>query len=287
MSPPASHHDKQHLPKPERVPRYDAELRTYHRAFEEELRSAVVDVPLFAGAQVLDVPCGDGFYTRMLAERVTEQGGVVGADVLPAYLQRGEQTAEAADVQDQTEFIQGDAYRLPFADGEFDVVWCAQSFISLDDPLAALQEFRRVVKPGGSLAVLETDDFHHVVLPWPAELELKLQAALQEACRARFGSPAKTYVSRSMRKWLIAAGFNRVRRTSYTADRQHPLEEAVASYLEVYLSGLAKFVTPYLEPEDKSHLLSLTSVTSDRYLPLREDFEMTCLFYVWCAERRE
>ncbi len=267
------------------VPDYDRELRDYHRAFEEELRLAVSELPLFKGASVLDVPCGDGFYTRMLAEIVTESGQVVGADALPAYLQRGEQAAAAADVLKQTEFVKGDAYQLPFEDHAFDVVWCAQSFISLDLPLAALREFRRVLKPGGFLAVLETDDFHHVVLPWPAELELRLQAALQDACRDRYGSPAKTYVSRSMRKWLRTAGFEPVHRASYTADRQQPLSPKTKAFLEVHLAELAKFIRPYLASGDRALLDALTAPSSDRYLLARDDFELTCLFNVWRGER--
>lgn len=267
------------------VPEYDAELSSYHRAFGTELREAIRHLPFRPHAQVLDVPCGDGFYTRMLADAIAPTGHVTGADALAAYLHRGERNAAAADVLDQTDFVEGDAYHLPFDDASFDAVWCAQSFISLDAPLAALREFGRVMKPNGFLAVLESDDFHHVVLPWPADFEVALQAALQDACRERYGSPTKTYVSRSMRRWLREAGFDPVHRASYTADRQQPLDADTQTFLQVYLHELAEFIRPHMQPVEQQMLDLLTDPSSDQYLPAREDFELTCLFTIWRSER--
>ena len=62
--------------------------------------------------------------------------------------------------------------RLPFADDVFDLVWCAQSLYSLPEPVEAVRLMRRVVKPGGVVAVLENDSLHHLLLPWPIEVEL-------------------------------------------------------------------------------------------------------------------
>lgn len=266
------------------IPEYDYELQSYHRAFREELRQAIGDFPLHPGAHVLDVPCGDGFYTRLLADALSGEGHVTGADALSAYLHRGVRNAAAGDVLEHTDFVEADAYELPFADATFDAVWCAQSFISLDAPAAALREFRRVLKPQGFIAVLESDDFHHVVLPWPAELELAIQSALQDACEQHYGSPTKTYVSRRMRRWLRDAGFDPVHRTSYTADRQQPLDEETKTFLQHHLQSLTDFVGPHMSDDDRETLKQFTDPASSRYLPAREDFEMTCLFTVWRGE---
>lgn len=271
-------------PSPQAAPDYDVQLSTYHRAFRNELRQAVNDLPWPRGASVLDVPCGDGFYTRIIAEALAGEGHVTGADALEVYLHRGAKGAAATAAIEHTDFVAADAYQLPFDDNAFDAVWCAQSFISLDAPLAALREFRRVTRPGGFIAVLESDEFHHVVLPWPAELELKLQAALQDACRARYGSPTKTYVSRSMRRWLREAGFDPVHRASYTADRQQPLDPQTRSFLEAHLAELADFVRPHLAGRDQTSLDRFTDPDSPAYLPARQDLELTCLFTVWRGE---
>jgi ubiquinone/menaquinone biosynthesis C-methylase UbiE len=265
----------------EQLPDYDEELSLYHHAFATELEIAIEDLPLPEGAKVLDIPCGDGFYSRMLAERLGEAGSVTAADLSPAYLRKSRRMTR--DVDATTEVVQADAYRLPFDDNGFDAVWCAQSFISLERPLLALREFRRVLKPGGFVSVLECDEFHHVVLPWPADFELRLQAALQDACKDEYGSSTKTYVSRRMRRWLRTAGFDPVQRASYTADRSPVLDDATQRYLAVYLRELADFVGGFLSPEDRELMERLTSPESPDYMPRREDFELTCLFTVWCG----
>jgi SAM-dependent methyltransferase len=67
--------------------------------------------------------------------------------------------------------------RVPFDDDTFDLVWCAQSLCSLPDPFESVRMLRRVVRPGGTLAVLENDTPHHVLLPWSVEGELAVQEA--------------------------------------------------------------------------------------------------------------
>jgi ubiquinone/menaquinone biosynthesis C-methylase UbiE len=265
----------------QQLPDYDEELSLYHHAFASELEIAIEDLPLPPGATVLDIPCGDGFYTRLLGDRLGDNATVIASDLSPAYLRKSRKAVR--DVAAKVEIVQADAYRLGFDDNSFEAVWCAQSFISLERPLAALREFRRVLRPGGFVAVLECDEFHHVVLPWPAEFELRLQAALQDACRDHYGSATKTYISRRMRRWLRTAGFDPVQRASYTADRSAPLDADTRRYLDVYLREYADFVRDFLSPNDRELLQRLTDPQSPEYLPQREDFDMTCMFTVWCG----
>jgi ubiquinone/menaquinone biosynthesis C-methylase UbiE len=62
-------------------------------------------------------------------------------------------------------FVAGRLEALPFDDDTFDLVWCAQSLYSLPEPVEALRQMRRVVRPGGVVAVLENDTLHQVILP--------------------------------------------------------------------------------------------------------------------------
>lgn len=63
------------------MPEYDQQLRGFHRVFERELRAIVDELPLAAGLRVLDLACGDGFYTRLIAARVGPSWGVIGVDL--------------------------------------------------------------------------------------------------------------------------------------------------------------------------------------------------------------
>jgi ubiquinone/menaquinone biosynthesis C-methylase UbiE len=100
-----------------------------------------------AGDHVLDVACGTGIAARTAADIVGTDGRVVGVDLNEAML------AVAARVRPELEWRQGDAARLPFSDGEFDAVLCQMALMFFPDRARALREMRRVVRPGGTVAV--------------------------------------------------------------------------------------------------------------------------------------
>src|SRR5690349_1550588 len=81
-------------------------------------------VALPAGARVLDVACGTGIVSRLAAPRVGPAGRVVGLDTNEAMLAVAR--AQPQPTGAQVEWQQGDATKLPFADGEFDAVLCQQ-----------------------------------------------------------------------------------------------------------------------------------------------------------------
>ena len=166
-------------PPSDQLPGYALSLAAYHRAFAAELAGCVATLPVPAGGRALDLPCGDGFFSACLAERVGPRGEVVAADLSPAFLRLASRICRAAA---NVRLVEANAYRLPFPDRSFDLVWCAQSLISLSAPVKVLAEMRRVTRRGGTVAVLETDELHHVLLNWPTGVELAVQrATLAEA----------------------------------------------------------------------------------------------------------
>lgn len=116
-------------------------------------RSFLADVRLPAGAHVVDVGCGTGVLTRMLA-RWTGIATVVGVDVAPLLLERARTLA--AGVPGVT-FAQGDACALPFDDGTVDAVVFDSALSHIADTARALTEAHRVLRPGGRLAVFDGD----------------------------------------------------------------------------------------------------------------------------------
>jgi SAM-dependent methyltransferase len=96
------------------------------------------------GPRVLAVACGTGVLAQAAAGR---GAAVTGLDVNPGML------AVARRHGPEIEWREGRAEALPFADGTFDAVLCQFGLMFFDDRVAALREMRRVLRPGGRLAV--------------------------------------------------------------------------------------------------------------------------------------
>ncbi|OBZ68961.1 putative methyltransferase C1B3.06c, partial [Grifola frondosa] len=102
---------------------------------------------------ILDIGCGPGTITLDLAALVPE-GHVTGLEYVPEVLEQARANATERGVHN-VEFVTGNALQLAFPDASFDVVHAHQVLMHLGDPVQALREMRRVVKPGGLVAVRE------------------------------------------------------------------------------------------------------------------------------------
>jgi len=140
-------------------------------------REALADLDLRSADRVLDVGCGSGEFTAVLAEE--SPGRVVGADRDPDLL-------AAADC----EAVRADAHTLPFPDDTFDVVACQALLVNLPDPTRALREFARVTRAGGRVAAVEPDNAAVSV-----ESSVGAEAALAARARDLYVDGASTDVA--------------------------------------------------------------------------------------------
>ncbi|MBI3844281.1 MAG: methyltransferase domain-containing protein [Planctomycetes bacterium] len=112
------------------------------------------------GLRVLDVGCGTGFPTIEIAGRLGPSCSVVGVDVWHAALERARRKASLYRVSNLT-FVEADAARLPFGDGEFDRITSNLGLNNFENPEGVLRECARVAKPGATL-VLTTNVRGHM-----------------------------------------------------------------------------------------------------------------------------
>jgi ubiquinone/menaquinone biosynthesis C-methylase UbiE len=106
---------------------------------------------LAPGARVLEVAPGPGFFAIELAKLGHYE--ITGADISATFIEIARATAgrESARV----DFQQGNASNLPFPPDRFDLVLCRAAFKNFSDPVGALREMRRVLKPGGRAVVID------------------------------------------------------------------------------------------------------------------------------------
>jgi len=112
--------------------------RVIDRREKEAVLSAVGPVD---GKRVLEVACGTGRFTTMLADQGAD---IVGLDISREMMEQGRRKASEAGVSDRVGFMRGDASRLPFPDDHFDSVVAMRFFHLMDDPALFMRELRRV-----------------------------------------------------------------------------------------------------------------------------------------------
>jgi len=109
------------------------------------------------GERGLDVGCGPGLLACELAREVGAAGRIVGLDSSEDMLALARARTEREGVADRVELRRGDATRLDFPAGSFDFVTAVQVYLYVPDVERALGEAARVLRPGGRLAVVDTD----------------------------------------------------------------------------------------------------------------------------------
>jgi ubiquinone/menaquinone biosynthesis C-methylase UbiE len=107
------------------------------------------------GALVLEAGCGIGAQTIFLARR-SPAARFVSVDISPASLERARAAAQEAGLVN-VRFEQADILKLPFAEGTYDAVFVCFVLEHLARPPEALVELRRVLRPGGTITVIEGD----------------------------------------------------------------------------------------------------------------------------------
>src|SRR5690554_3408915 len=176
---------------------HESVLRSHRWRTAENSAGFLLPV-LEPGMSLLDVGCGPGTVTIDLASRVAR---AVGIDRAPSVLAAAR---EAAAGTANVEFLEGDAYALPFADGSFDVVYAHQVLQHLKDPVAALREMRRVAKPGGYVAVRDAD---YAAMTWfPRIAGLDDWIALYHEVADANSNDADA--GRKLLSWVLGAGYD-------------------------------------------------------------------------------
>jgi SAM-dependent methyltransferase len=152
-------------------------LRDTREGMWADSRDALAPLGLDRWERVLDVGCGTGELTRVLAEQTG--GDVVGVDADPDLL---------SVARDHVPVAAGDATRLPFADDSFDLVVCQALLINLPDPAAAVREFARVARH--RVAAVEPDNAAVTV-----ESSVDAEARLARRARRAYVSGVDTDVT--------------------------------------------------------------------------------------------
>lgn len=126
--------------------------RFWARQLEPAQRRMLQLAALTPGERVLDVACGTGLVTLPAAEAVAAGGSVLATDISDEMV-RSVRDAAAARGLGRVTAQRMEAERLELPDGAFDAALCALGLMYVPDPLQALREIHRVLRPGGRVAL--------------------------------------------------------------------------------------------------------------------------------------
>ena len=105
---------------------------------------------------ILDIGCGTGFDVIRMAKVKAGEGKVFGLDIDPKFIAIANEAKEKSGLKN-IEFLVGSAEELPFKDNELDAVRLERVFQHLNSPELVWKEIKRVLRPGGTLVIVETD----------------------------------------------------------------------------------------------------------------------------------
>lgn len=191
------------------------------------------------GERALDVACGTGVVTRLLARAVGPTGTVVGLDVNSGMLAVARSAVPAPNV----EWREASALELPFPDGSFDMVLCQQGVQFFADRPKALREFRRVLAPEGRLAIGV----------WRSTADVPAFGALERSLGRHVGADAAKLPpfalgdARQLRALLTEAGFSDVVVRSEVKMARYPSPE---TFVRCVVAGVPTMLGPLAEQGD-------------------------------------
>lgn len=215
-----------------RNPAFDAQMTS---------RTAAVEAAFFLphlrpGMRLLDVGCGPGSITLGLAEAVAP-GEVVGVDLRPEPLQGARAEAARRGISN-VRFELGSAYELPFEDGSFDAAFAHVVLMHLRDPVAALAEMRRVLKPGGLAGLREPDFGASLVYPPLTPAREQWADVVRRVWEHNGADPLR---ARSLRRLLLDAGFARAEAGASLMTAGSLAEtRSRAGFLKAQIEGIAQ-----------------------------------------------
>ena len=171
------------------APVYDAMNRVMTVGLDRSWRRLAVEAVVQPGDRVLDACCGTGDLA-IAAER--EGGHVTGLDFSPAMLERARRKSTTI------EWVEGDMLALPFEDASFEAATVGFGVRNVVDLERAVAELRRVLRPGGRLAILEITQPRGILRPF---FSLWFDRIVPLLGKVLPGGRAYTYLPASVRRF--------------------------------------------------------------------------------------
>ena len=181
-----------------------------HRQRTAEEAAAFFLPELKNDMKLLDFVCGPGSITVGFSKYLSD-GEITGIDIAPEILEQAKELATTSNVSN-IKFETGNVYDLNYPDNHFDAAYGHQVLQHLQHPIEALKEIKRIVKPGGIIAVRDAD--YGTMVHSPLDPVLQHWLEVYHAVASHNGAEADA--GRNLYPWLIDSGFRDIKMSSST-----------------------------------------------------------------------
>jgi len=257
---------------------YTRKLQLFNRCAEPELRRAIASLGLRPGQCVLDAGCGSGEALAWLHQAVSPGGRVVGVDLATAHVATARKIAPPG-----TLVLQGDLTRPPLPKAQFDLIWCVNTINHVRDPAGTVRSMTQLLRPGGRIALGQSNFLPEMVFAWDARLERVTNEAVRRYYRERYGlNESDLTAIRAIVGVLRTAGVKNVTAQTLAIERLSPLNPPDREYLleAIFQATWGERLRPYLEAADYAQLERLCDPQSGEFALDRPDFHFIQSFTV-------
>jgi len=252
----------------------DVEWLLDHHETKAVYRREMVDaLGLRPGDIVLDVGCGPGFWSQLIAEKVWPTGRVVGVDLSAELIRYACQRRNESRYGDIMEFHEGSFYELPFPGNSFSAIFFSNCFTYVTDPERVLSEQKRVARFGGKIAVKDFDGGFVVFNPVQHDLSYRVLGATARALKVCPPTlPFDNFVGRKLNGLMKQSGLSQVSTKSYAIQLVPPLSRAAKRYVAGNAQWYCETAKPFLSQDDFDAWSGYFDQNSDRCILDRDDF---------------
>jgi arsenite methyltransferase len=229
------------------APWLDLHFQVARDEYEEALRFIGIE----SGWTVLDAGCGSGGYVPLLCELVGSAGQVAALDLAPENVTQVERLVQDGHCAAPVDIRVGSVLDLPFANATFDCVWCANvaQYLTEAEFIRVMDEFRRVTKPGGLVAVKDSDGTLLQLLPLDPAIWAR-HVALRRAKAAETGVLG-AWCGSSLARFFRQSGLTDIVRKGWLVERWAPVPAYARQFHTMGLRYHAKLAAENgLSPSD-------------------------------------
>jgi demethylmenaquinone methyltransferase/2-methoxy-6-polyprenyl-1,4-benzoquinol methylase len=248
-------------------------LFLHHAAKLAQRRRVIQELALRPGDKVLDLGCGPGLWSVLIAEQITPGGYLLGVDLDPTAISIAKTLAEKNGVEHVTSFQVSDFHQLQFRDHYFDLAFFSNCFVYCEKVIPLIAELQRVTKSPGRIVGRHFDNTFCIFYPIPVPLQLRmLSAAAESLARVPLTPPFDNSFGQKMHGFFCAAGFLRVETKTTAIQWTQPLDEASQNYLVRTADWYRSIAAPLISEEDAVEWTSYFDPESSTYILRQPDF---------------